>query len=87
MLPTISCVSSGARNRSPIGRTGTGAGKAGGGNGPLAAHSRSISASSASASSWWPWVSSQRGDSGRFLRRYQTISEPMPAITNIGRQP
>ncbi len=87
MLPTISCANSGARNRSPSGRTGTGVGSAGGGNGPLAAASRSISVSSASASSWWPWVSSQRGDSGRFLRRYHTISAPTPAITNIGRQP
>jgi len=34
-----------------------------------------------------PWDSSQRGDSGKLSRRYQTMSAPMPAITNIGRQP
>ena len=60
---------------------------AGAGNAPSAAASFSICCSSASASALRPCASSQRGDSGRFLRRYHTISEPMPAITNIGRQP
>ena len=49
--------------------------------------SRSIACISASASASLPLASSQRGLSGRFLRRYQTTSAPTPAITNIGRQP
>ena len=50
----------------------------------IAAYNRAIKAS---ASSVRPCDSSQRGDSGRFLRRYQTISEPTAAMMNIGRQP
>ena len=65
----------------------TGAGTTTGGSGLPPAASFSIACISASASSVRPCDSSQRGDSGRFLRRYQTISEPMPAMTNIGRQP
>jgi hypothetical protein len=49
--------------------------------------SRSIACISASASAVRPLASSQRGLSGRFLRKYQTISAPTPAMTNIGRQP
>ena len=61
---------------------------AGAGSGPaLAATSVSIAVISVSASAVRPFDSSQRGDSGKFLRRYHTISEPMPAMTNIGRQP
>ena len=45
------------------------------------------SESSASASAMRPLNSSQRGNSGMDLRIYQTTSAPMPAITNIGRQP
>jgi len=41
----------------------------------------------ASASALRPCDSSQRGDSGNALRRYHTMSEPTPAIANIGRQP
>jgi len=40
-----------------------------------------------SASMWRPWDASQRGDSGMFLRRNQTISAPTPAMANIQRQP
>ena len=47
----------------------------------------SIDCIKASASALRPCDSSQRGDSGSRLRRYHTISEPMPAMTNIGRQP
>src|SRR3954464_1417050 len=59
----------------------------GGGSGPDAAVAFSIARLRALAFSLRPFDSSQRGDSGRFLRRYQTISEPMPAMMNIGRQP
>ena len=65
----------------------TGAGCAGAGSGPAVAASFSIDCIRASASSVRPFDSSQRGDSGSRLRRYQTISEPMPAMMNIGRQP
>ena len=68
-------------------KAGTGFGIAGGGNGLSPATSFSIARINASASSVLPLVSSQRGDSGSFLRRYQTTRAPMPAITNIGRQP
>ena len=51
------------------------------------ATSFSIACIKASASAVRPFNSSQRGDSGSALRRYQTISEPTPAMTNIGRQP
>src|SRR5437763_1715972 len=60
---------------------------AGGGKGLPPEASRSINSISASASAVRPFVSSQRGLSGRFLRRYQTISAPTPAMANIGRQP
>src|SRR5262249_32936294 len=66
---------------------GVGTGAAGGGSGPAAEASFSIAASIASASASRSLISSQRGDSGNDLRRYQTISAPTPAITNIGRQP
>src|SRR6202048_1243660 len=59
----------------------------GGGSGAAVAASFSIACISASASAVRPCVSSQRGDSGSDLRRYQTTSEPRPQITNIGRQP
>src|SRR6202034_3966101 len=58
-----------------------------GGSGLLPLASVSIACISASASSSRPSDSNQRGDSGKFLRRYQTMSEPTPAMTNIGRQP
>jgi len=64
-----------------------GKGAAGGGSGPVAATSRSIVSISASASAVRPFASSQRGDSGSALRRYQTISAPMLAIKKSGRQP
>src|SRR5580704_4067426 len=60
---------------------------AGAGSGFPCAASRSIDCISASASSVRPTASSQRGDSGSALRRYQTISAPMPPSTNIARQP
>src|SRR5438477_4235884 len=60
---------------------------AGAGNGRPPDASRSINSISASASAVLPLVSSQRGLSGRFLRGYQTISAPTPAMANIGRQP
>ena len=59
----------------------------GGGKGPPAEASFSIAWISASASSVRPFDSSQRGDSGSALRIHHTISEPTPAMTNIGRQP
>src|SRR6202166_225699 len=40
-----------------------------------------------SASAVRPTLSSQRGDSGSCLRRYQMTSAPRPPITNMGRQP
>src|SRR5664280_1238025 len=65
-----------------------GGGLAAGGNAPApAVTSFSIDVIKASASALRPFDSSQRGDSGKFLRRYQTISEPTPAMMNIGRQP
>src|SRR5712691_1779305 len=59
----------------------------GAGSVPTAADSFSIDCIRDSASSMRPCDSSQRGDSGRFLRKYQTISEPTPAMMNIGRHP
>jgi hypothetical protein len=66
---------------------GTGAAITGGGSVAPPEDSASIDSISASASAVRPCDSSQRGDSGKFLRRYQTTSEPTPAIMNIGRQP
>ena len=61
---------------------------AGGGSGKVGnATSASIDVIKASASAVRPSDSSQRGDSGSALRRYQTIREPTPAMMNIGRQP
>ena len=54
---------------------------------PAARASVSISASAPRPRPRGRCASSQRGDSGSALRRYQTISAPTPAITNIGRQP
>src|SRR5690348_4315223 len=85
--PTTSRGSSSALNNAPNGSTGTGGRTAGGGSGAPPDTSASIVCISASASASRPLVSSQRGLSGRFFRRYQTISAPTPAITNIGRQP
>ena len=65
----------------------TGAACAGAGSAPAVAASCSIAVISASASASRPFDSSQRGDSGSALRRYQTMSEPTPAMMNIGRQP
>src|SRR6478609_9049625 len=59
---------------------------AGGGSGAPPADSASMRCISASASSVRPTDSSQRGDSGSDLRRYQTNSAPMPPSTNIARQ-
>ena len=53
----------------------------------LCSTSFSIVSNKDSASAVRPCASSQRGDSGRFLRKYQTMSEPIPAMTNMGRQP
>lgn len=66
---------------------GAGAAGAGAGRGPALAASRSIALISASASALRPLDSSQRGDSGSALRRYQTTKAPTPAMTNISRQP
>jgi hypothetical protein len=86
-LPTRRRCSSGGASRASAltgfaARVGAGVG-----SGPAVAASFSIAFIRASASSVRPFDSSQRGDSGKALRRYQTMSEPMPAITNIGRQP
>src|ERR1700755_1539852 len=86
--PTIMRDSSGGANSVPISLdTGTVDGAEGGGSGLPWEASRSIACISASASSVRPTASSQRGDSGSDLRRYQTISAPMPPSTNIERQP
>ena len=85
--PTIMRCSSGGLNMSDAATCGTGAGTTTGGSGLPPAVSFSIVCINASASSVRPCDSSQRGDSGRFLRRYQTMSEPTPAMMNIGRQP
>ena len=60
---------------------------AGAGSGCPWAASFSIDCISASASAVRPTASSQRGDSGSDLRRYQTMSAPTPPMTNIARQP
>src|ERR1700681_3157525 len=86
--PTIIRDSSGAVNSvesSPDAATVAAA--AGAGSGRPWAASFSIDCISASASAVRPTASSQRGDSGRLLRRYQTISAPIPPMTNIARQP
>src|ERR1700722_7410678 len=86
--PTIMRDSNGAVNSdasSPD--TATVDAAAGSGSGWPWAASRSIDCISASASSERPTASTQRGDSGSALRRYQTISAPMPPSTNIARQP
>ncbi len=85
--PTIMRCSSGGLSMSDAVTWATGAGTTTGGSVPPPADSFSIACIRDSASAVRPCDSSQRGDSGRFLRRYQTISEPMPAMTNIGRQP
>ena len=85
--PTSRRCSSGGFSMSMAATCGTGAGTTTGGSVPPPADSFSIDCIKASASAVRPCDSSQRGDSGRFLRRYQTTSEPMPAMTNIGRQP
>ena len=60
----------------------------GGGSGECCrATSCSIVDNKASASSARPTDSSQRGDSGSFLRKYQTTSAPSPPSTNMARQP
>jgi hypothetical protein len=84
-LPTIMRIRSGGRASAAKSTAGMAAGGFGAGNGCRA--SLSIAATIASASSIRPCDSSQRGDSGKFLRSHQTISAPMPAITNIGRHP
>src|SRR5438874_6098843 len=59
---------------------GPGLDKAGGGRAPRSrATSSSMDFIMASASSVRPMDSSQRGDSGRALRRYHTTSPPSPA--------
>src|SRR5689334_15475964 len=85
--PAVIRGSSAGENSMPNDTGATGAAGAGGGRGRPSAASTSIACISASASAARPLASSQRGLSGRFLRRYQTTSAPTPAITNIGRQP
>src|SRR5665213_1338644 len=85
--PTSNRCRIGGLNISEADRCATGAVTIGGGKDSDGEASASIDCISASASAVRPCDSSQRGDSGRFLRRYQTISEPMPAMMNIGRQP
>src|SRR5215468_7827002 len=85
--PTTRRGSRAAPNSEAKVKAGAGSAGAGGGKGRPPEASRSISCISASASAARWWVSSQRGLSGRLLRRYQTISAPTPAMTNIGRQP
>src|SRR5471032_1900264 len=86
--PTIIRDNNGAANRvaRSLDTTTVGAAAGAGSGWPWDA-SRSIDCISASASSVRPTASSQRGDSGSDLRKYQTISAPMPPITNIDRQP
>src|SRR5580700_5515187 len=61
---------------------------AGGGRGaPPGEDSRSIACKIAPACSLRPTDSSQRGDSGSALRKYQTTSAPRPPIRNMARQP
>ena len=86
-LPTTSRGSRAGLNNEAKVQTGVGTAGAGGGKGLPPDASRSIACISASASAVLPALSSQRGLSGSFLRRYQTIRAPTPAMTNIGRQP
>src|SRR5579871_3998437 len=66
----------------------TGGKSLGGGSGECSsATSCSIASNKASASSARPTDSSQRGDSGSFLRKYQTTSAPSPPSKNITRHP
>src|SRR5476651_289824 len=87
--PTTRRGSRAALNSEPKVQAATGATSTGGGRGLPVDPSTSLSISfiSASASASRPLVSSQRGLSGSFLRRYQTIRAPTPAMANIGRQP
>src|SRR5436190_21660700 len=85
--PTIMRGSSVGLNSEPNDHAGIGAGTAGGGKGRPPEASASIFSISASASASRPLLSSQRGLSGRFFRRYHTTIAPTPAITNIGRHP
>src|SRR5882757_2796544 len=86
--PTIMRDNSGAVNSVPrSGEAATVTVVVGAGNGWPWAASFSIACSSASASAVRPTASSQRGDSGNDLRKYHTISAPMPPSTNIARQP
>src|ERR1700754_139017 len=86
--PTIMRDNSGGANSVPrSGEAGTVAAAAGAGSGFPWAASFSIDCIRASASAVRPTASSQRGDSGSDLRRYQTISAPTPPSTNIARQP
>src|SRR5258708_24375353 len=85
--PTISRGSKAGLNSEAKVQSGVGTAATGGGKGLPPETSRSIAFISASASAALPLLSSQRGLSGNFLRRYQTISAPTPAIANIGRQP
>src|SRR5690242_6186869 len=88
IAPTIMRDSSGGANSVLISLdTGCVGAADGGGSGLPCAASRSIACISASASSVRPTASSQRGDSGSDLRKYQTIIAPMPPSTNIERQP
>ena len=67
---------------------GAGFDRMGGGNSPCSrATSSSMDCRIASASFVRPMDSSQRGDSGSDLRKYQTPSPPKPANTNMTRQP
>ena len=87
-LPTSSrCRIGGLNIAAPV-SCGVGAPNFGAGSVPAVdATSFSMVCIRASASALRPCASSQRGDSGKFLRRYQTTSEPRPAMMNIGRQP
>ena len=87
MLPSTIRASSGARNRVARSRDGAGPAGSGGGRGAPLETSASILDIRASASAVRPTDSSQRGLSGRFLRKYQTISAPTPPSTNSARQP
>jgi len=78
----------GGRSMSMALACGTTTAAAGAGRVPApCATSFSIVVNKDSASALRPCASNQRGDSGRFLRKYQTMSEPIPAMTNMGRQP
>src|SRR5580658_1756399 len=83
--PTNSRGSISVENSATCGAAGAGAPT--GGSGFSRATSASIAVTTFSACSVRPADSSQRGDSGRFLRRYQTTSAPTPAMANIQCQP